>query len=93
MAIFFNHPSKFPPSTSISFAGTENKDDEIAAQSLSEMGFTIEQARKALSECNGSVERAVEWLFSHRCDVNCDVSMDDGKKMGVSESSGEFPFL
>lgn len=29
------------------------------------MGFTPAQARKALRETAGSIERAVEWLFSH----------------------------
>merc|ERR1712072_1082636 len=32
---------------------------------VSEMGFSPAQARKALRETGGSVERAVEWLFSH----------------------------
>ncbi|WAR56508.1 hypothetical protein PtB15_7B357 [Puccinia triticina] len=32
---------------------------------LMEMGFTSNQAKKALGETDGNVERAVEWLFSH----------------------------
>ncbi|EHL00087.1 putative Ubiquitin carboxyl-terminal hydrolase 14 [Glarea lozoyensis 74030] len=32
---------------------------------LGAMGFGPPQARKALKETNGNVERAVEWLFSH----------------------------
>lgn len=32
---------------------------------LEDMGFTAGQAAVALRECGSSVERAVEWLFSH----------------------------
>ncbi|KNE92511.1 hypothetical protein PSTG_14112, partial [Puccinia striiformis f. sp. tritici PST-78] len=32
---------------------------------LMDMGFTTNQAKKALGETDGNVERAVEWLFSH----------------------------
>ncbi|KAL7271134.1 ubiquitin C-terminal hydrolase Ubp14 [Rhizina undulata] len=39
--------------------------DEDLVASLSEMGFTPGQARKALKETGGDMERAVEWLFSH----------------------------
>jgi len=36
---------------------------------LADMGFTSAQARKALRETWGSVERAIEWLFSHPDDM------------------------
>ncbi|KAF8467893.1 ubiquitinyl hydrolase [Gautieria morchelliformis] len=36
---------------------------------LADMGFTAPQARKALKETDGNVERAVEWLFSHPDDA------------------------
>lgn len=32
---------------------------------LDAMGISAPQARKALKECNGDVERAVDWVFSH----------------------------
>ncbi|KAK9377656.1 uncharacterized protein V1513DRAFT_434854 [Lipomyces chichibuensis] len=32
---------------------------------LADMGFTVLQAKKALKETGGDMERAVEWLFSH----------------------------
>jgi ubiquitin carboxyl-terminal hydrolase 5/13 len=32
---------------------------------LCDMGFTAAQAKKALTETSGDMERAVEWLFSH----------------------------
>lgn len=33
--------------------------------SLESMGFSVPQARQALRETDGDVERAVDWLFSH----------------------------
>jgi len=36
-----------------------------AVSQLSDMGFTPAQAKKALRETSGNMERAVEWLFSH----------------------------
>jgi len=45
---------------------------------LSDMGFTPAQARKALRETGGDVERAVEWLFNHPDDAGEDVSISGG---------------
>lgn len=48
--------------------GNEAHSDVVepaSIEALGNMGFSSPQARKALKECNGSVERAVEWLFSH----------------------------
>ncbi|KAF9438850.1 hypothetical protein BGZ76_003875 [Entomortierella beljakovae] len=39
---------------------------------LADMGFSDKQAKKALKETGGDMERAVEWLFSHM-----DTPMDD----------------
>ncbi|KAH8686001.1 hypothetical protein BGZ60DRAFT_365606 [Tricladium varicosporioides] len=39
--------------------------DPEKVEMLGAMGFGPPQARKALKETNGDVERAVEWLFSH----------------------------
>ncbi|KAH9986049.1 ubiquitinyl hydrolase [Xylariaceae sp. FL0662B] len=39
--------------------------DPEKIETLSAMGFGAPQARKALKETGGNVERAVEWLFSH----------------------------
>lgn len=36
-----------------------------AIKSLENMGFSSEQAKAALSACQGNLERAVDWLFSH----------------------------
>ncbi|KXJ95022.1 ubiquitin carboxyl-terminal hydrolase [Microdochium bolleyi] len=48
---------------------------------LTSMGFSVPQARKALKETSGDVERAVEWVFSHPDDQG---DFDDG-----SAASGE----
>ncbi|KAI8100790.1 hypothetical protein M9434_005181 [Picochlorum sp. BPE23] len=46
--------------------GTAEGDfSEESTQSLVSMGFTAEQAKEALKQCDGNVERAVDWLFSH----------------------------
>jgi ubiquitin carboxyl-terminal hydrolase 5/13 len=39
--------------------------DPAAVESLAAMGFGAPQARRALRETGGDVERAVDWLFSH----------------------------
>ncbi|EJU05917.1 ubiquitin carboxyl-terminal hydrolase 14 [Dacryopinax primogenitus] len=43
--------------------GPEASPEQISM--LSDMGFTQAQAKKALHETAGNMERAVEWLFSH----------------------------
>ncbi|KAL9080977.1 MAG: hypothetical protein Q9157_000387 [Trypethelium eluteriae] len=47
-----------------SAAGAAVDDPEKMAM-LESMGFSIPQARQALKETGGDVERAVEWVFSH----------------------------
>ncbi|KAF8422678.1 hypothetical protein EV426DRAFT_535057 [Tirmania nivea] len=43
--------------------------DTESVEMLSAMGFTAAQAKKALKETGGNMERAVEWLFSHPGDM------------------------
>lgn len=43
-----------------------------------DMGFTAAQARKALGETGGSIERAIEWLFSHPDDDGSALAADTG---------------
>jgi ubiquitin carboxyl-terminal hydrolase 5/13 len=45
--------------------GDNDVADPEKIEMLGAMGFGAPQARKALKETNGDVERAVEWLFSH----------------------------
>jgi len=65
--------------------------DQIA--SLGDMGFTIPQARKALTETDGNMERAVEWLFSHPDDPGEDPSTIAGSKASKSADPGGSPAL
>jgi hypothetical protein len=53
-----------------SYTEERRKDASSAAdprkiEMLGSMGFDIPQARKALKETSGDIERAVEWLFNH----------------------------
>lgn len=50
--------------------------DPEAIASLESMGFTTQQANKALSACQGDVARAVDWLFS-RADELDSMAIDD----------------
>ena len=48
--------------------------DEAQIGNLMDMGFSIGQAKKAIKETGGNMERAVDWLFSHSGE-----NADDGK--------------
>eukprot|EP01116_Phalansterium_solitarium_P022303 TRINITY_DN7315_c0_g1_i1.p1 TRINITY_DN7315_c0_g1~~TRINITY_DN7315_c0_g1_i1.p1 ORF type:complete len:786 (+),score=243.20 TRINITY_DN7315_c0_g1_i1:82-2439(+) len=52
------------PSASAASKGGAEFAPELIGQ-LSEMGFQPAQAKRALRETDGNVERALEWLFSH----------------------------
>ncbi|KAH0843855.1 Ubiquitin carboxyl-terminal hydrolase 14 [Fonsecaea pedrosoi] len=45
--------------------GTGSADDADKIAQLGDMGISVPQARKALRECNGDVNRALDWVFSH----------------------------
>jgi ubiquitin carboxyl-terminal hydrolase 5/13 len=51
--------------------------DPESIESLGNMGFSAPQARQALKETGGDMERAVDWLFSHP-DAVGDFGDDDG---------------
>lgn len=52
--------------------------DPEKIEMLGAMGFGAPQAKKALKETGGDVERAVEWLFSHPDDQGIFEGTDDG---------------
>ena len=62
-----------PGSTGASTTGVV---DPQKIETLGAMGFGPPQARKALTETSGDVERAVEWLFNHPDDQG-DIDMGD----------------
>lgn len=60
--------------------GAEPSAEQI--EMLGAMGFTATQAKKALRETGGDMERAVEWVFSHPDDMGED---DDQIMAGTSQ--------
>jgi len=54
---------------------------------LGDMGFTSNQAKKALRETGGDMERAVEWLFSHPDDLGD----SDSSATTVKSTAKEIP--
>ena len=57
--------------------------DPAKIESLAAMGFSEPQARQALKETNGDVERAVEWVFSHP-DATGDFGEDSSADVSLS---------
>ncbi|KAL5604310.1 hypothetical protein BROUX41_002283 [Berkeleyomyces rouxiae] len=68
--------------SSASAAGSLTADPE-KIQMLTDMGFAVPQAKKALRETGGDMEGAVTWLFSHPDDPG-----DDGSET-VQQQGGE----
>lgn len=63
-------------------AGASPSSEQI--EMLGAMGFAAPQARKALKETGGDMERAVEWLFSHPDDVG-----GEDEELAPATSSGQ----
>lgn len=72
-----------PPGTEPS-AGQSFQADSEALATIVSMGFTPEQATKALRATNNNVERAMDWIFSHMDDLNTDDQ--DGSSMATSST-------
>lgn len=57
--------------------GTESSSftpNQEAIETLSSMGFTNDQAIKALKATDNNVERAMDWIFSHQDELNASSS-------------------
>jgi ubiquitin carboxyl-terminal hydrolase 5/13 len=68
--------------------------DPEKIEMLGAMGFSAPQAKKALKETGGDIERAVEWLFSHPDDqglVDTEGGGAAGAKDTVPAGSSELP--
>ncbi|KAF4835962.1 Ubiquitin carboxyl-terminal hydrolase 14 [Colletotrichum siamense] len=63
--------------------------DPEKIEMLGAMGFSVPQAKKALRETSGDVERAVEWLFSHPDDQG--VFDDEETPAAASDSAAPKP--
>lgn len=67
--------------------------DPESVEMLSAMGFTAAQAKKALKETGGNMERAVEWLFSHPSnmgeveDSEVDAATEEAKEAAIPGST------
>jgi len=44
--------------------------DQAALEMVTAMGFTREQATKALKATNNNLERAADWIFSHQAELD-----------------------
>lgn len=53
---------------------------------LQSMGFTVQQATKALKETDNNIERAADWIFSHQMEI-------DAIEIGDFSSVGQEPSL
>ncbi|GAA5968215.1 hypothetical protein JCM11641_003774 [Rhodosporidiobolus odoratus] len=69
-------------------AGVAAGPSEEQIQMVSEMGFSAAQAKKALLETGCSMERAVEWLFSHPDD---DGTITSAASSGAAAASSSIP--
>ena len=54
------------------------------------MGFSAEQAKHGLEQCNGSIERAIDWLFNHPDEIQ---EQEIAKIETSSSSSGTKSFF
>uniref|UniRef100_A0A8C1IVT6 Ubiquitin carboxyl-terminal hydrolase n=1 Tax=Cyprinus carpio TaxID=7962 RepID=A0A8C1IVT6_CYPCA len=87
----FSAPLVYPGSSSApGTTPTESLPEEHLATIIS-MGFSRDQATRALRATNNVLERAVDWIFSHLDDLeSMDVS-EGGRSEGGSETSREPP--
>ncbi|KAK9828649.1 hypothetical protein WJX72_001313 [[Myrmecia] bisecta] len=70
----FNDPLPAPSATTAAAAGGSPEANPESVMMLTSMGFTDQQAGAALKACQGSVERAADWLFSHTDDLDSAVA-------------------
>ena len=64
-------------------------DSDALAQVMS-MGFTKNQATKALQNTDNNVERAIDWIFSHPDDINEPLTPGNGNE-GPSQPPSALP--
>ncbi|XP_078507651.1 ubiquitin carboxyl-terminal hydrolase 5 isoform X4 [Lissotriton helveticus] len=86
----FANPLVLPGSSgpgSITASVEPLNEDGIAT--IISMGFSREQAIKALRATCNSLERAVDWIFSHIDDLDAEAAMDISEGRSVAESVSE----
>uniref|UniRef100_A0A8C5PHV7 Ubiquitin carboxyl-terminal hydrolase n=1 Tax=Leptobrachium leishanense TaxID=445787 RepID=A0A8C5PHV7_9ANUR len=71
-----------------SVVGGDPPPEEHVATIIS-MGFSQDQAFRALRATNNSLERAVDWIFSHVDDLEAEAAMDMSEGRSAAESVSE----
>lgn len=77
-----------PPGTAIS-ANTAFVADSTGLEMLMGMGFTVNQATKALKETNNNIERAADWIFSHQMEIDNWGGDDDNNQAASGDASAQ----
>ncbi|XP_063291263.1 ubiquitin carboxyl-terminal hydrolase 5 isoform X1 [Pelobates fuscus] len=86
----FAHPlvvSGVSAPSSVIVGGDPPSEEHIAT--IISMGFSQEQAVRALRATNNSLERAVDWIFSHIDDLDAEAAMDMSEGRSAAESVSE----
>ncbi|KAI5620450.1 ubiquitin carboxyl-terminal hydrolase 5 isoform X1, partial [Silurus asotus] len=87
----FAAPLVLPGSSSaLGSTPTESLSEEHLATIVS-MGFSRDQASRALKATSNILERAVDWIFSHLDDLESMEVSEGGRSEGVSEASRDAP--
>nr|DBA14885.1 TPA: hypothetical protein GDO54_004162 [Pyxicephalus adspersus] len=73
--------------SSVTAGGDPPSEEHIAT--IISMGFSHEQAVKALRSTNNNLERAVDWIFSHIDDLDAEAAMDMSEGRSAAESVSE----
>lgn len=74
-----------PPGTAVS-GNVAFVADPTGLEMLMGMGFTVNQATKALKETNNNIERAADWIFSHQMEIdNWEGDDDNNEASGIAQ--------
>ncbi|CAO0790253.1 unnamed protein product [Mucor circinelloides] len=79
--------------TASSATASGPSEDQIAT--LQEMGFSAQQAKKALHQTNNDTERALDWLFSHPDDngeMNEQATTDSAPAQAIGDATPPFNY-
>ena len=91
MEWIFQHMEDADFNDPIQEAGSSSKSSHSveSLSMLSAMGFTEKQARAALDACDGSVERAGEWLITHMDDLDRAIAELEEKEKAKSNPTSQ----
>ncbi|CAI9574449.1 unnamed protein product [Staurois parvus] len=73
--------------SSVTTGGDPPSEEHIAT--IISMGFSQDQAVRALRSTNNNLERAVDWIFSHIDDLDAEAAMDLSEGRSAAESVSE----